>query len=66
MRQFEKTQIICSVNIIFHKLGAELIGNIEKGFDAENKSIYLKTFFILVSKFKVYKEMRSKREFFFF
>ena len=66
MRQFEKTQIICSVNIIFHKLGAELIGNIEKGFDTENKSRYLKNFFILVSKLKVYKEMRSKRGFFFF
>ena len=40
MRQFEKTQIICSVNIIFHKMGAELIGSIEKGFDTENNSRY--------------------------
>ena len=44
MRQFEKTQIICSVNIIFHKLGAELIWNIEKGFDTENIFGYFKNF----------------------
>jgi hypothetical protein len=56
MRQFEKTQIICSVNIIFNKLGAELIGNIEKGFDTENKSRYFKNFFILGSKLKVIKK----------
>ena len=48
MRQFEKTQIICSVNIIFSKLGAELIGSIEKGFDTENKSRYFKKFCIHV------------------